>query len=211
MKIYDISVPVHPELPVWPGDPAIELQRVRSIADGDASNDSRLACSVHAGTHVDSPAHFIENAPSVEYLPLDVLTGPARVVDLPTVDIITAQTLASLNLPADTGRLLFKTRNSDLWADPDHRFKPDFVALSTDAAQWIVAHHIRLVGIDYLSIQMFDEPDSMVHAILLEAEVVIVEGLNLQSVRPGLYQFICLPLKLAGSDGAPARAVLIED
>lgn len=196
---------------MWPGDPPIELQRLRSIADGDASNDSRLACSVHVGTHVDAPAHFIDRAPSVEYLPLDILTGPAVVIDLPGADVITAEILASLDLPAGTERLLFKTRNSALWAEPDHRFNPDFVALNSDAAQWIVEHPIRLVGIDYLSIQQFDEPEPLVHPILLEAEVVIVEGLNLQSIQAGLYQFICLPLKLAGSDGAPARAVLIED
>jgi arylformamidase len=211
VKIFDISVPVTPELPVWPGDPMIELGRHRSIAEGNTSNDSRLACSVHSGTHVDAPIHFIENASPVEQLPLDVLTGPAVVIDLPTANVITADTLESLSLPADTRRVLFKTRNSALWAAPDHRFNPDFVALNSEAARWIIEHNIRLVGIDYLSIQKFDEPEPLVHPILLKAEVVIVEGLDLRSVRPGAYQLICLPLKLAGCDGAPARAVLIEE
>lgn len=211
MKIFDISVPVNSNLPVWPGDPAIELKRHRSIADGETSNDSHLSCSVHSGTHVDAPLHFIEDASSVEHLSLDILTGPALVIDLPMTTVITTDTLDSLALPADTSRVLFKTRNSALWADPDHRFNPDFVAFNSDAARWIVNHHIRLVGIDYLSIQQFEESEPLVHPILLQAEVVIVEGLDLRFVPPGFYQLICLPIKLIGCDGAPARAVLIEE
>jgi arylformamidase len=106
--------------------------------------------------------------------------------------------------------LLLKTKNSDLWSDPDHEFNPDFVALNAESARWIVNSRIKLIGIDYLSIQMFKDTKSLTHRILLEAGVIILEGLNLQAVKPGIYQLICLPLKLAGRDGAPARAILIE-
>jgi arylformamidase len=211
LKILDISVSLSAGLPVWPGDPRIVLERYRSISEGNASNDSMIACSVHSGTHVDAPAHFIENGASVEQLPLNILIGPAIVVEVPTTEAIKSDFLETLRLPPGTTRLLFKTRNSTLWEDPNHNFNPDYVALSADAALWITRSGIRLVGIDYLSVQMFEDSEHLTHRTLLEAGLVIVEGLNLQNVRPGSYQLICLPIKLAGSDGAPARAVLIEE
>jgi arylformamidase len=211
MKFLDISLPVSPDLPVWPGDPPIILQRYRSIAKGNASNDSKLACSVHAGTHVDAPAHFLEKGATVEQLPLDTLIGPALVAELPEMDVITPDILKALAIPPETTRLLFKTKNSDLWAKPNPQFNPDYVALSAEAARWIVRRGFRLVGIDYLSIQKFDDPEPFTHSILLDAGMVIVEGLNLQNIKPGSYQLVCLPLKLSGSDGAPARVVLIEN
>jgi arylformamidase len=210
LKIFDISVAVSPDLPVWPGDPKIELKRFRSISQGHTSNDSQLACSVHSGTHVDAAAHFIENGSTVEELPLDTLMGPATVVELPEVDIITPELLEAQALPPQTRRLLLKTKNSDLWTDPGHQFNPDFVALSSDSASWIVSKGIDLVGVDYLSIQMFKDAEPLTHRILLEAGIVIVEGLDLRKVDPGDYQLFCLPIKLAGCEGAPARAVLIE-
>ena len=210
-KIIDISVPVTPDLPVWPGDPRVVLERFRKISAGSDSNDSRLACSVHCGTHVDAPAHFVENGSTIEDLGLDILIGPAAVAEFPEIDVITPDLLENQKLPPGTKRLLLKTKNSDLWTDPEHTFHTDFVALSADAAAWMVEREIRLVGIDYLSIQLFSDAEPQTHRTLLEAGVVIVEGLNLQKVSPGCYQFICLPLKLAGSEGAPARAVLIQD
>ena len=210
MKILDISVSLSAGLPVWPGDPPIAIERYRCISDGNASNDSRIACSVHAGTHVDAPAHFIEKGATIEQLPLDVLIGSATVVELLNDDIITPEILEALSLPEETKRLLFKTKNSALWADPAHQFNSDFVALSSDAAAWLVKKGVRLVGVDYLSVQLFKDTEPLTHQILLEAGVIIVEGLNLQRLRQGSYQLVCLPLKLAGSEGAPARAVLIE-
>ena len=210
-KIIDISVPVSPALPVWPGDPRVVLERFRKISDGSDSNDSKLACSVHCGTHVDAPAHFIENGSTIEGLPLDTLIGRATVLDFPEIDRITPDLLENENLHPGTKRLLLKTKNSDLWADPEHTFNPDFVALSAESAAWMVQRGIQLVGIDYLSIQLFSDTEPQTHRTLLEAGIVIVEGLNLQNVLPGCYQLICLPLKLAGSEGAPARAVLIQD
>jgi arylformamidase len=211
MRILDISVPVSSELPVWPGDPRVVLEQFRAISKGNTSTDSRLACSVHSGTHVDAPAHFIENGPTVEQLELDVLIGKASVVELLNADIITPESLEAQTIPAETRRLLFKTKNSALWSDPGHQFNPDFVALTSAAADWIVRKGIRLVGIDYLSVQIFKDKEPLTHRILLEAGVVILEGINLQNVRPGIYQLICLPMKLDGIEGAPARAVLIEE
>jgi arylformamidase len=122
VKIFDISVPITPNLPVWPGDPQIVLERYRKISDGCDSNDSRLACSVHSGTHVDAPAHFSDNGSTVERLALDILVGAAIVAEFPGIDRITPDLLENQKLPPQTKRLLLKTKNSDLWADPDHQF-----------------------------------------------------------------------------------------
>lgn len=210
MKIFDITVALHPNLPVWPGDPHIILERYRKLSKGDNSNDSRLACSVHCGTHIDAPAHFIENGITIEQLPLNMLVGTAIVFEFPNIDMITPDLLETQNLGPQTKRLLLKTKNSDLWKNPDHEFNQNYVALSAESASWIVNKGIKLVGIDYLSIQMFKDAEPLTHRILLDAGIIILEGLNLREVDPGEYQLICLPLKLAGSDGAPARAILIE-
>jgi arylformamidase len=210
MRIRDISVPISPEVPVWPGDSNVVLEQIRAISKGDSSTDSRLACSVHTATHVDAPAHFIDNGATVEQLPLEVLIGKAVVIDIPDDDIITPEIIEAQNLPAETERLLFKTRNSALWADPAHPFNTDFVALSAESARWIVHRGIKLVGIDYLSIQMFKDSEPLTHRILLEAGMIILEGLNLEGINPGTYKLICLPLKLVGSEGALARVILIE-
>lgn len=211
VKIFDISIPVSSDLPVWPGDPRVVLERYQKISSGSSCNNSKLACSVHTGTHVDAPVHFIENGTTVENLSLKALIGPALVVELPEADMITPEMLDALTLVPQTTRLLLKTRNSALWANPHHPFHQDFVALSPDAASWIIGKGIGLVGIDYLSIQMFKDAEPLTHRILLEAGVIIIEGLDLQEVTPGNYQLICLPIKLAGSDGAPARAVLVQE
>ncbi len=211
MNLIDISLTLHPDLPVWPGDAPVILERMRSISEGSASNDTRLRCSVHAGTHVDAPCHFLENGASVDQLPLDVLVGPATVVAIEDTSVITPNDLMDRNLPGDTRRLLIRTPNSELWSDPSHRFHRDFVALNPAAAQWVVDQGIRLIGVDYLSVQRYSDTNAATHRILLKAGVVIVEGLDLRGVRPGSYELMCLPMKLAGSDGAPARAVLIEE
>ena len=210
MKIVDISLPLSSKLPVWPGDSSVVLERYRELSKGDSSNDTRLACSVHSGTHVDAPLHFIENGAAVEQLSLDVLMGPAVVVELPEIDVITPDQLEAQKLPPNTQRLLIKTKNSHLWDHPDHKFNPEFVALSAASADWIVDQGIRLVGIDYLSIQLYNDVEPQTHRTLLHAGIIILEGLDLRQVRPGGYDLICLPLKLADSEGAPARAVLIE-
>jgi len=207
MEIIDLSVPLKPELPSWPGCTGIRLEPVKRMADGDAENLSRLDLDVHTGTHIDAPWHYVENGHTVDHLPLDVLIGPAFVSFLPEVSQITADDLSAIKLPPGTRRLLLRTRNSELWARGVTNFKEDYVALTADAAQWVVDRGIRLIGVDYLSVQRYiDSP--LTHRILLEADVIIIEGLNLDGVQPGRYELICLPIRLVGADGAPARAIL---
>ncbi len=179
------------------------------MSAGQVSNNSRLNMDVHTGTHIDAPWHFIQSGATVEALELGMLIGPARVEALPEVSSITALDLETLQIPPGTERLLLQTRNSKLWSAEDSQFREDFVALTSDAAQWIVNHGIGLVGIDYLSVQRFSD-GPLTHKLLLGASVIIVEGLDLSGVQPGLYELCCLPLKLVGADGAPARAVLRE-
>ena len=210
MKIFDISLTISPELPVWPGDPPIELEQVESMDQGDHANVSRLSASVHMGTHVDAPHHFLNGGRTVEHLPLDVLTGPCFVAQFPDgVEAITAEALEGTALPAGTKRILFGTSNSRLWARSETEFQEDFVAVTEDGAEWLVKRGVQLVGVDYLSVAPYG--DSVpTHTVLLRAGIVVVEGLNLSAVPRGFYDLYCLPLKLLGSDGAPARAVLIQ-
>ena len=210
MRTYDISVPIHPKTPVWPGDPPIQIQRISKIEDGDTANVSKISMTVHAGTHIDAPYHFLGgNAATVEQLPLNLLTGRAYVLHLPDdVDLITADILRNAEIPTRTRRILLKTRNSKLWQRTDHEFKKDFVAVSPDGAQFLIERGVKLVGVDYLSVAPFE--DSIpTHSLLLEAGVIIVEGLDLSQVSQGRYTLYCLPLKLTAVDGAPARAILV--
>ena len=211
MKIYDISLTIDARLPVWPGDPQIEVTRVSKMEDGEHNNVSQFAMSAHAGTHVDAPYHFIADGKTIEKLALEALVGPALVVELPDdCDLITAADLKALAIPEGTQRLLFKTRNSRYWKQPGLDFQREFVAVSPDAAAMMVEMGLRLVGIDYFSIAPFG--DSVpTHRALLSAEIVALEGINLSEVPAGTYQLYCLPLKLGGSDGAPARAILVEE
>jgi arylformamidase len=208
MKTYDISIPITPDMPVWPGDPDPKIERVGKIEDGDEANISRIAMGVHTGTHVDAPFHFIKDGNTLETIPLNLMMGRAYVLHLPDVDLITADVLKEAEIPPRTRRVLFKTRNSDYWARGETEFQTDFVALSADGAQYLVDRGVKLVGIDYLSIAPFDDPVPT-HKILLKAEVLVLEGVNLSEVSQGRYTFYCLPLCLQGVDGAPARAILI--
>ena len=210
MPIYDVSVPIGDRIPTYPGDPEIQIQDWRSLSAGDAANVSFLHFGAHTGTHVDAPAHFIEGAARVESLPLDVLIGEAVVIEVPRerksidLDLVRAQCKSGIT------RVLFKTRNSDLWSAHAAQFQPDYIYLELDAAKELVQLGVRLVGIDYLSIEQFGQKHHPTHLALLSHGVVILEGLNLSSVPPGKYELICLPLRISGGkgDGAPARAVL---
>ncbi len=206
--LLDISVSLDPAtLPIWPGDPPFVRERFIKMEDGAVLNVSQMRGGVHLGTHIDAPYHFVADGATIEQLDLNVLIGIAHVVSLPTVDVITAADLASLALPADTRRLLLHTRNSQHWANTNPTFDEQFVAIAPDAAEWLVAQRIALVGIDYLSVQSYHDGPAT-HQILLGNGVIILEGINLSHVAPGAYELLCLPLKLVGSDGAPARAVL---
>lgn len=209
MRIYDISVAISPNTPVWPGDPKVLLERVSEIGDGSAFNVSRFEMSAHSGTHVDAPNHILDgDALTVDELDLKTLTGRVYVLHLPDVDMITASVLENAEIPPRTRRVLFKTRNSNSWAEQTSVFDQDFVAVSKDAAQYLVDKGVKLVGVDYLSVAPYDDTIST-HEILLGAGIIIVEGLDLSQVSQGRYTLHCLPLKLAGSDGAPARAILV--
>jgi arylformamidase len=205
--ILDISIPLRPQMPTWPGSVGVRLTPISRLSAGDPANVSRLKCDVHVGTHVDAPWHFLEDGHGVEQLPLDILIGPAVVAHLPGVKAVAASDLASLALPPDTRRLLLRTRNSELWAANETRFRKDYVALTAEAARWVVDQGIRLIGVDYLSVQRYDD-SPLTHHILLRAGVVVLEGVNLADVEPGVYELLCLPIRLVGADGAPARAVL---
>jgi arylformamidase len=206
--IYDISVDLYEGFPVWPGDPRVALEPFLSQERGDLCNASRLACSVHSGTHVDAPKHFFPKGAGVDELPLDVLIGEAQVVRLTGARRIGVDDLQAVVAP-ETRRLLLRTDNSDSWTT-SRGFEENFAALTPDAARWIVDQGIILIGIDYHSIQRFDDPTPETHEVLLAAGVVIVETLDLSQIEPGPYNLICLPLKLVGADGAPARVVLSE-
>ena len=205
--LIDITVPLRAgRVPLYPGDTELTVERVQTLERGDPSNVSRLECSVHCGTHVDAPGHFLEGAGGIETVPLEALVGLARVVDATSVPgHLDAAAVAALDIPPDTQRVLFRTRNSRLWDAP--RFVEDFVAITEDGARALVERGVRLVGIDYLSIAPYDDP-APPHVALLEAGVAIVETLDLREVAPGSYFLTCLPTLLVGSDGAPARAVL---
>ncbi len=211
MKIHDISLTVTPALPVWPGDPSVVLERVSKMEEGEHNNVSRLALSVHAGTHVDAPYHFIADGKTIESLALDALVGPAQVIELPAdCYLISADDLKAAGIAEGVERLLLKTRNSAYWTQPGLPFQKEFTAVSPDGAAYLLERGIKMVGIDYFSIAPFG--DSIpTHRALLGAEVVVLEGIDLSAVPAGFYQLYCLPLKLGGSDGAPARAILIEE
>ena len=210
MTIYDISLTISNALPVWPGDPPINLYRVLDMSRGDLYTVSRLECGVHTGTHLDAPMHFIRAGNGVDTLDLNVLVGPCEVVYAPDAKVIDATLLDQLHLPAGSTRVLFRTRNSEIWARGETTFQTEFVAIDPSGAEWLVAHGVRLVGIDYLSVAPFTA-SVPTHEVLLGAGVIAVEGLNLANIEPGEYQLICLPIKLLNTDGAPVRAILMRD
>ncbi len=210
MKFYDITVTIRPSMPVWPGDPNVTLERVSKIEEGANANVSRVSMSVHTGTHMDAPVHFLPGAKSIETLPLETLIGPAQVIQIPDrVETITADVLEQTGIAQNTQRLLIKSRNSALWTESENTFHTGFLAIEPDGADYLVQRGIKLIGIDYLSIAPYKR-SRPTHETLLKASMVILEGIDLSEVKAGFYQLICLPLKLGGSDGSPARAVLIE-
>ncbi len=209
MKIHDITLTISNSLPVYPGDPGIQITRVHEIGKNSSSNLSKLDMGAHTGTHVDAPIHFIRGAPGAETLDLQTLVGPALVIDATEDDQISAENLKKLTIPDATSRILFKTRNSEKWEKKSKEFFPDFVAITGDGAEWLVKKKIKLVGIDYLSIGPFHKGEAT-HKALLGSGIIPIEGLNLSGIAPGPYFLICLPLKIKGSDGAPARVILVE-
>lgn len=209
MQLIDISLTLSEDLPTWPGDPAIKLERISEIQSGADANVTHLSMTVHAGTHVDAPEHFLDKQGTVDDLPLDLLVGPAAVVEIQTREQITRKDLQSAGIAPHTRRLLFKTPNSRGWSEGNRTFQEDFVAISAGAAEYLVERGVEVIGVDYLSVAPFHEPVPT-HQILLEAGVLIIEGLDLSRAEPGDYSLLCLPLKIKDSDGAPARVLLMR-
>ncbi len=207
MKIYDVSVGIDSDIPTWPGDPLIDINRIMKIEEGADSNVSQIIFTTHSGTHIDTPYHFFEDGETLENIPINRFIGRVYVMYLPDVDQISAELLRKTGLPKRAKRILFKTRNSKLWKKYGKKFEKDYVGLSRDAAQYLIDKDIDLVGIDYLSIATYNDPVS-VHKLLLRSGVIIIEGLDLSAVHQGHYNILCLPLKINRGDGAPARVVL---
>jgi arylformamidase len=208
MQIYDVTRTLQSGMATWPGEPGPELTLIKQMSAGQAADVSHLSLGVHTGTHVDAPRHFIPGGAGVESLPLTALIGPARVVGIQHAGAIRVDELERSGLDG-VERVLFRTRNSDEWSGAE--FYQDFVYLDPEAARWLVKRGTRLVGVDYLSVEAFGAAEPLTHRTLLSAGVLIVEGLDLREISPGDYVLSCLPLKLAGADGAPARVVLMRD
>lgn len=210
MKIYDVSVPISAKTPVYEGDPSVEINLKLSMENGDNANVSQICMGVHTGTHVDAPNHFIEGTKKVDELDLNVLIGKCSVVELG--DDVMAIEPKHIETLENVERLLFKTRNSEFWADFDQGFRKDFTYITPEAAKVLVEKEIKLVGIDYLSVEAFDAESPETHITLLKNEVIIIEGLDLREVSEGEYELISLPMKIAegAGDGSPSRTVLRE-
>jgi arylformamidase len=205
MKLIDVSVPLDALLPTYPHNTPFTLEPIKRLARGDSSNVSTLHMSAHTGTHVDAPRHFFDAGAGTEALPLDLLIGRARVIEVSSRAGVAAEDLGATDLSNDI-RVLIKTRNSRLWGSPE--FHADYVGVTESGAKHLVAHGIKVVGVDYLSVEQFKNPGAPAHHVLLGAGTIVIEGLDLRQVEPGIYDMFCLPLRVVGSDGAPARVVL---
>jgi arylformamidase len=205
MKLIDVSVPLDAQLPTYPHNTPFTLEAIKRIARGDTSNVSTLHMSAHTGTHVDAPRHFFDAGPGTDALPIYMFIGPARVIEIRSRAGVSAEELSAIDLSDDV-RVLIKTHNSSLWDSPD--FHTDYVGVTEAGAKHLVDRGIKVVGVDYLSVEQFKNPGAPAHHVLLGAGTIVIEGLNLRDVEPGIYDMYCLPLRVVGSDGAPARVVL---
>lgn len=204
-QMIDITAYIKNGMVHWPGEPEVAVKRIKSISSGDRANVTSVSMSAHTATHADSPLHFIDDAPDASLLDLTAFLGPARVIEIKNTTAITSGELESFHISAGE-RILFRTHNSDInW--PEASFFQDYVYLSTDAARYLADKHILTAGTDYLSVAGKDNGE-LVHKILLESGITIIEGLYMPYVSPGEYELICLPMKIYGSDGAPVRAIL---
>jgi arylformamidase len=202
----DVSVRLKTGMVNWPGDPSVRISHSLDMERGDACTVSLLEMAAHTGTHMDAPSHFVRGGVGIDDMPLDAAIGPARVIAIP--DRVSIKPDALVRHAIRRGeRILFKTHNSDHCWDTDS-FIEDFVYLSAAAAQYLAERQVRLVGVDYLSVGGFRADGVETHQVLLQAGVWVIEGLDLKRVRPGRVQLVCLPLKIAGGDGAPARALV---
>jgi len=204
MKLLDVTVPLDSSLPVYPGNTPFTLEPTKRIATGGSSNVSTLHLSTHAGTHVDAPRHYFDDGAGVDALAIELLCGRVRVLNVRSRSRIEPADLSDLG--HEDVRVLIRTRNSRLWGSQE--FHTDYVGLSEDAARHLISHGVKVVGIDYLSVEEYKRPGAPAHRALLGGGVIVIEGLNLSEVESGIYEMFCLPLRIVGGDGAPARVVL---
>jgi arylformamidase len=211
-RLIDVSLPIGPDLLVWPGDPPVEVVPRLQLVNGDPANVSEVRMGTHTGTHVDPPNHFVEGATGIDAVSLDVLVGEAVVADARHLDRpIEAGDMDKLGIPPGAERVLLRTANSELWKQDRVQFPDTYACLTPESARWVVDRGIKLIGVDFLSVEQKGAESHPVHHTLLEHGVIIVEGLNLGEVEPGNYTLLCLPLKIVGGDGGPARAVLLGE
>jgi arylformamidase len=205
-RLIDISVPLKDGMVHWPGDPGVRIRKVKEIGGTHSSDLSLLSMGSHTGTHMDAPAHFLKGGLGVDRLPLETVIGPARVIPIRNPEEIRIEELRPHRIRRGE-RILFKTRNSArCWKT--NSFVRDFVHLTAESARYLAVLRPACVGVDYLSVGGYKKDGAQVHRALLKTGIWIIEGLNLRNARPGRYELICLPLKIARGDGAPARAVL---
>lgn len=211
LPFYDITVPVHEGMAVWPGDPQPERHPVLSMDAGDSCNVSAFVLGAHTGTHVDAPLHFLSGGGSVDGIELDVLVGPAQVVEVPGDGHVTEADLDAADICPETERVLLRTSNSRRRLLRSDAFDRGFQAIEESGARWLVAHGVRLIGVDYLSVEPFDMEGAQVHNMLLQAGMVILEGCDLSDMVAGDYVLVCAPMRWLGAEGAPARAFLVAN
>lgn len=213
MKIYDISLPIQPNMPVWPGDPPVEMQALSLIEKGDHSNVTQIKMSVHTGTHIDAPHHFIHSGDTVDQIPLRKMIGKVFVMVIDDdVDVISDQVLElhpDFQSLKQATKVLFRTRNTSLWHSHPKTFQRDYVGINASGAALLASLNLDLIGVDYLSIATYHETNEP-HQILLSKEIVLLEGIDLSKVPSGFYELYCLPLLIQGCEGAPARVILID-
>lgn len=211
MDVYDVTLPITGSMLTWPGDPPVSVRRTSDVDRGDSSTVSELTLGSHTGTHVDAPAHFLPGGYGVDEIPMTTLMGDAYVADARGLrGALGRDDMAGLNVPGDATRLLIKSDNSRLWEQPSPAFPDSYVCLSPGAAEWCVERGLACVGVDFLSVEQKGSPGHPTHVTLLRAGIAIIEGLDLRAVEPGSYELVCLPLRLSGGDGSPARVLLIR-
>ena len=205
MKLYDATLPIQEGMVTFPGDPPFQIKPFFQRHRGDPFDLALMSIGTHLGTHVDPPAHYLDGGSTVDEIPLEILVGPGVVLDMRGKSLIDRQALEEAPLE-DHVRVLFKTDNGPRLLQSS--FHEDFVHLTEDGARYLVEKNVCLVGNDYLSIERYQNPGAPVHHILLEAGALVVEAVNLMEVPPGAYEIFCLPIKIKGADGAPARILL---
>jgi arylformamidase len=209
-RIMDVSIEIKENMVLWEGDAGVKARQVMALAKGDPYNLTRLYMSVHQGTHIDAPLHFLEKANSTDQYSLSAMVGPVQVVQInKSIDVIDRKALERCGIHSETKRILFKTHNSEWWRKRDNTFHKDYCGVNSDGANYLADLGMKLVGMDYLSISPMSDLEEP-HRILMRKNIVILETINLADVEPGVYNLYCLPLKLVGTEGSPARVILTD-